>query len=174
MNEVIDCILTRRSVKKYDGTMPAESDVKAIAEAGSYAASGMGRQSPVIIAVTNKALRDRLSAINARILGREGIDPFYNAPVVYAVLADENIPTHVYDGSLVLGNMMLAAHSLGLSSCWIHRAKETFESAEGKAILEECGLVGDYEGIGFLIVGYSAGEAKPAAPRKDGYIRYIK
>ena len=118
-----------------------------IVEAGTYAATGMGKQSPIIIAVKDKAARDRLSKLNAEIMGTD-IDPFYGAPVVLIVLADSSIPTHVYDGSLVMGNLMLAAHALGIGSCWIHRAKEEFERPEGKEILNELGIDGDYEGIG--------------------------
>ena len=114
-----------------------------IVEAGTYAATGMGAQSPIIAAVTNKNIRDRLSRMNAGIMGT-GTDPFYGAPVVLVVLADRNRSTYLYDGSLVIGNMMLAAHDLGLGSCWIHRAKEEFDSPEGKALLKEWGIEGDY------------------------------
>ena len=124
MNDVLENIITRRSIKKYKPDAVPDEIIERIVNAGTYAASGMNRQSPIIIAVTNKALRDRLSQMNAEIMGRKGMDPFYGAPVVLIVLADKNIPTHVYDGSLVMGNMMLAAHSQGLGSCWIHRAKE--------------------------------------------------
>ena len=91
-------------------------------------------------------LRDRLSAMNARIMSApEGTDPFYGAPVVLVVLADRSVPTHVYDGSLVMGNLMLAAHELGLGSCWIHRAREEFDTPEGRQILADLGVEGDYE-----------------------------
>lgn len=144
-----------------------------ITEAGTYAACGMGRQSPIIIAVTDRAVRDELSAINARIMGREGADPFYGAPAVLVVLADKSVPTHVYDGSLVMGNLMAAAHALGLGSCWIHRAKETFELPEGRALLEKLGIEGEYEGIGNCIVGY-ADEEREAKPRKQNYVYRVK
>ena len=117
MNDVLENIITRRSIKKYKPDAVPDEIIERIVNAGTYAASGMNRQSPIIIAVTNKALRDRLSQMNAEIMGRKGMDPFYGAPVVLIVLADKNIPTHVYDGSLVMGNMMLAAHSQGLGSC---------------------------------------------------------
>ena len=118
----------------------------------------------------NRALRDRLSAMNAAVMGREGIDPFYGAPAVIIVLADRTAPTYVYDGALAMGNMMLAAHSLGLASCWVHRAKEEFESAEGREILESLGIHGDYEGIGHLILGYVDGEYPAPAPRAEGRV----
>ena len=172
MNAAIQNMLTRRSRRKYRPDPVPEQLLEQIAEAGEYAASGMGRQSPVIIAVTDKAVRDELSAINARITGREG-DPFYGAPAVLVVLADRSVPTHVYDGSLVMGNLMNAAHALGLGSCWIHRAKETFETEEGKALLKKLGIEGDYEGIGNCIVGY-ADEQREPKPRKSDYVRYVK
>lgn len=158
MNEVIKNIKTRHSVRKFKSDPVEKSLIAEITDAGLYAASGMNRQSPIIIAVTNRELRDRLMKMNAAVMGRDGTDPFYGAPVILVVLAKKDAPTHVYDGSLVLGNMMLAAHSLGLSTCWIHRAKEEFESAEGKEILKELGIEGDYEGIGHLALGYSDGE----------------
>ena len=143
-----------------------------ICEAGTYAASGMGKQSPIIIAVTDKTVRDKLSGMNAAVMGAD-IDPFYGAPVVLIVLADKSCGTYLYDGSLVMGNLMLAAHSEGISSCWIHRAKEEFESEEGKAILRDLGITGDYEGIGHCILGYADGPEPEAAPRKNGYIYHI-
>lgn len=173
MNKVTEAILTRRSTRNYKEDMVPDDLIQQVAEAGTYAATGMGKQSPIILAVTNRELRDKLSKINAGIMGVNS-DPFYGAPVVLVVLADKSMPTHVYDGSLVMGNMMLAAHSLGLGSCWIHRAKETFASEEGKALLKELGIEGDYEGIGNCILGYSGEPAKEAAPRKDNYVYYIK
>ena len=140
--------------------------------AGTYAPSGMNRQSPIILAITNQEVRDNIASINAKIMGTD-IDPFYGAPVVLVVLADKNCPTHVYDGSLVMENMMLAAHSLGLGSCWIHRAKETFETEEGREILKNLGIEGEYEGIANCILGYPD-EVKEASPRKENYIYKIK
>lgn len=120
----------------------------------------------------NKEVRDKLAKINAAVLGAD-IDPFYGAPDVVVVLADKSMPTYVYDGSLVMGNMMNAAADLGVASCWVHRAKEEFESEEGKAILKKLGIEGDYEGIGNLILGYAAGPAGDPAPRKANYIYKI-
>ncbi len=168
-----DCILSRRSIKKYKPDAVSKEALDRILQAGTFAATGRNLQSPIILAVTNKKLRDQLSAMNARIMGREGTDPFYGAPVVLVVLADRNISTHVYDGSLVMGNLLLAAHAEGLGACWIHRAKEEFDSEEGKEILASLGITGDYEGIGHCIVGYP--EAEPSAPpeRKKNYIYHI-
>ena len=105
---------------------------------------------------------------------KEGFDPFYGAPELLIVLADKSRPTYIYDGSLVMGNLMNAAADLGVDSCWIHRAKEEFESEEGKEILKTLGINGDYEGIGHLVLGYAAAPAKPAAPRKDNYVYYVR
>ena len=174
MNEVLQAIRERRSCRSYKPDMIPAEVIAQICEAGTYAATGMNFQSPVIIAVTNKALRDRLAVQNAAIMGQDAdFDPFYGAPVVLIVLADKSRPTHVYDGSLVMGNLMLAAHTLGIGSCWIHRAKEEFESEEGKALLQELGIEGDYEGIGHCILGYPAADPRPAAPRKENYIYHL-
>ena len=172
MNETLKNLLERRSCRSYKPELIPEDVLNQILEAGTYAATGMGKQSPILIAVTDKKVRDQLSAMNAKVMGA-AIDPFYGAPVVVIVLADRSVPTHVYDGSVVMGNLMNAAHALGIGSCWIHRAKEEFESEEGKAILKSLGIEGDYEGIGHCILGYKAGEEKPAAPRKENYIYRI-
>jgi nitroreductase len=129
----------------------------------------MNRQETVIVAITDKATRDRLSVANAAVMGRNG-DPFYGAPAVLVVLAAADCANGVYDGSLVMGNLMLAAHALGVDSCWIHRAKETFLTEEGREILRELGIEGELEGIGNCILGYPEGEIPEARPRKDGYV----
>ena len=138
MNEIIKAMEERRSIRKFKPDMPTKEDLEQIIEAGLYAANGMGKQATITIAVTNKKLRDRLSAINAKIGGwKEGFDPFYGAPAILIVLADKNWANRVYDGSLVMGNMMLAAYSLNLGSIWIHRAKEEFELPEYQKLLKE-------------------------------------
>lgn len=170
--ELYEGLLTRRSVRSFKPDAVPQEQLEKIAEAGLYAASGMGRQATKIVVITDWVLRDRLSHDNAVVMGREEIDPFYGAPAVLLVLADKKVPTAVYDGSLVMGNLMLAAHALGLGSCWIHRAKEEFESEEGKAILRELGIEGDWEGIGHCVVGYPAEPPKaPAARRPERIIR---
>ena len=173
MSETLQVIRERRSCKSYKPDMIPEEVIQTIAEAGTWAPSGMGRQSAIIVAITNKELRDRLSRMNAQIMGAD-MDPFYGAPVVLVVLADKKVPTHVYDGTLVMENLLLAAADLGIGSCWIHRAKEEFESAEGKEILKALGIEGDYEGIGHCILGYPAAEPKEAEARKDSYIYYAR
>ena len=175
MNEVIEMMKTRRSIRKFKPDALPDEIIEQIAEAGTYAATGKNLQSPTIIAVTNKQLRDRISEMNHKIGGwQEGFDPFYGAPAMLIVLADKNVPTAVYDGSLVMGNLMLAAHSLGIGSIWIHRAKEEFESEEGKAILAELGITGDQVGIGHCALGYIDGEEPKAAPRKENWVYYAK
>lgn len=166
-------LLTRRSVRKYKPDMVPQEKLDKILEAGTYAATGMGRQSPIILAVTDKAMRDRLSKMNAAIMGEDS-DPFYGAPVVLVVLADKNVPTYIYDGSLVMGNLMNAAHAEGIASCWIHRAKEEFNSPEGKQFLQDLGITGDYEGIGHCILGYADGDEPAAKPRKENYVYSVK
>ena len=173
MNEAIESLVTRRSVRNYKADMVPREVLDQIIEAGTYAPTGMGRQSPLIVAVTNRELRDKLSGWNAKIMGTDS-DPFYGAPVVLIVLADKSAPTYLYDGSLVMGNLMNAAHALGVSSCWIHRAKEEFESPEGKALLKELGIEGDYEGIGHCVLGYAADGEPAAKPRKDHYVYYVE
>ena len=171
--DAITNLVTRRSIRKFKSDMVPKDVIEKIIEAGTYAATGMNRQSPIIIAVTNKELRDKLSAQNAKIMGAN-MDPFYNAPVVLIVLADKNIPTYLYDGSLVMGNLMQAAHAYGISSCWIHRAKEEFESAEGKELLKSLGIEGDYEGIGHCVLGYADCDQPAASPRKENYVYWIE
>lgn len=167
--EVFEAIKTRRSIRRYKSDMVPDELLDRIIEAGLYAASGMNRQSTIILKITDKALRDELSRMNAAVMGRDS-DPFYGAPAVLVVLASKDIPTYIYDGSLAMGNMMLEAHELGLGSCWIHRAKEEFSSAEGRALLEKLGVKGNYEGIGHLIVGYADGDYPAAPPRNPGRV----
>ena len=174
MNEVLKVLENRRSCRNFKPDMIKQEELKAIIKAGTYAATGMGKQSPIIIAVTNKELRDAISEENRKIGGwKEGFDPFYGAPVVLVVLANKDIPTYIYDGSLVMGNLMNAAESLGVGSIWIHRAKEEFDSEFGKNILKKLGVEGNFEGIGHCALGYAAAPSKEAAPRKENYAYYV-
>lgn len=172
-NNALEVLKSRRSIRSYQDKMPEKELIAQIVEAGTYAPTGMGKQSPIIVAVTNRDTRDQLAEMNAKIMGVD-TDPFYGAPVVLVVLADKQYPTYLYDGSLVMGNLMNAAQAVGLGSCWIHRAKEVFETPEGKALLKEWGIEGDYEGIGNCIIGYSAQETPQVKPRKPDYVRYIE
>lgn len=169
-NLVLETLMKRRSVKDYDGNIPSEEELDAILEAGLWAPNGMGKQVAVMVLVKDKAVRDTLSHLNASVMGQsEDFDPFYNAPVVVAVLADKNRNTWIEDGALVIGNMLNAASSIGISSCWIHRAREVFMTKEGEALKEKWGLSHDYEGVGFCILGYGK-NTKPASPRMAGRI----
>lgn len=177
MKAVLDAIKARRAIRKFRPDMVEKEKIDAVIEAGLYAASGKGTQSPIIIAVTDKDFRDRLSVVNRDIGGWDApFDPFYGAPVVLCVVVSEEFRTRVYDGSMCIGNMMLAASSLGLGSCWIHRARETLHTRIGQEMLQKAGLPaeeGHYEGIGFCILGYPEGEPPVAAPRREGRVRYI-
>lgn len=171
-NNALEVLKTRRAIRAYQDKMPEKELIAQVLEAGTYAPTGMGRQSPIIVAVTNRDVRNRLSRLNAQVMGSDS-DPFYGAPVVLVVLADKKCPTYLYDGALVMGNLLNAAHAVGLGSCWIHRAKEVFDSPEGKALLQEWGIEGDYEGIGNCIIGYSAQEAPQPKPRKADYVHHV-
>ena len=162
-------LLTRRSIRKYKPDMLPREIIEKIVEAGTYAPTGKNQQSPIIVAVTNKALRDRMSALNAAVLETES-DPFYGAPCVIVVLADPELyGGWVEDGALAMGNLMNAAHALGVGSCWINRAEELFERPEGKELLRKWGLPEKLKGVGNCILGYAA-EEPAAKPRLDGRI----
>lgn len=174
MNETLKVLETRRSCRNFDcKKMVSDEDIQAIVKAGTYAATGMGKQSPIILAITNKEIRDRLSEENAKVMGSDR-DPFYGAPVILVVLANKAVGTYLYDGSLVMGNLMNAAESLGINSIWIHRAKEVFESDFGKKMLADLGITGEYEGIGNCAIGYAAAPINAPAPRKENYVYYVK
>ena len=175
MMNALEQMLHRRSVRAFKAEMPPRALIDQVIEAGTYAANGKNHQAGLILAVTNRELRDRLSAMNAAFMGREdGFDPFYGAPVVLVVLADKSWPTHVYDGSLVMGNLLLAADAVGLGACWIHRAKEEFETEECMALLKELGIEGEYEGIGHCVLGYPEGDYPAAKPRKENFVYYVE
>ena len=170
MKETLRDLKERRSCRAYLPEQIREEALAAILEAGTYAPTGMGRQSPVIVAVQDPETRNALSRMNAAVMGRDG-DPFYGAPTVVVVLADPEIGTYLYDGVLVMGNLMNASQAVGVDSCYIFRAKEVFETAEGKALLRKWGIPERYVGIGNCILGYGAPSGKQeAAPRKENYI----
>lgn len=171
MNNTINDIMNRRSIRKYKPEQITREELDIILQAGICAPTGKNRQSPILIAVQNKEVRDLLSRMNAQVLGAD-VDPFYGAPTVVVVLAKADSPHAVQDGSLVLGNMMTAAKAIGLGSCWINRAQEVFDSAEGKQLLAHWGVEGDYIGVGNCILGYPD-EEPVMKPRKPDYIRYI-
>lgn len=168
--DAMENLLTRRSCRAYKDEPVSDDAIYNIVRAGLYAPSGMGRQSAIVVVVTDKAVRDQLSRMNAEIAGMKEGDPFYGAPVVLVVLADRTVPTHVEDGALMMGNLLNAAHAEGLGSCWIHRAREEFESPEGKALLEKLGVKGDYVGIGHAILGVPAGAPGEAPAHREGRV----
>lgn len=172
MNETIKTLIERRSCKKFKTEQIKKEELDLILQAGMNAPTGKGMQSPIILVLQDKEKIEKLREINKKILGRD-VDPFYNAPTVLVVMADKNMFTYVEDGSLVLGNMMNAAFSLGVGSCWIHRAKEEFETPEGKTLLKEWNISENYVGVGHCILGYSDMEYPEPKPRKKDYVRYI-
>ena len=169
--EVFDAIMSRRSVRRYKPELPSREALEKIAEAGLYAASGKGLQTVKIVIITNRELIEKLRVWNREIGGwPESVDPFYGAPAQLLVISDKSSPNHVYDGALAMGNMMLAAHALGLGSCWINRARQEFETDEGRAILASLGIEGDFEGIAHCIVGYPDGPVPKTVPRRSGRV----
>lgn len=174
MSDVLNKIKTRRSIRKFKSDMIPKEILEQIMEAGIYAASGMNTQNTIVVAVTNKEIRDKMSKANAAVMGATDRDPFYGAPVVLVVLANKGRGTIVYDGSLVMGNLMLAAHELGIGSCWIHRAKEVFEQPEWKEWLASLGIEGEYEGIGNCVLGYVDGDYPDILARKDGRMFFVE
>ena len=176
MNEVVKSLMERRSVRQYTDRQVEPEVLDQILQAGTYAATGMGKQSPRIVAVQDPETVRLLSKMNAAVMGADK-DPFYGAPTVVIVLADKTVGTYLYDGSLVMGNMLNAAESVGLSACWIHRAKEMFETAEGQALLKKWGVPNaeNLRGVGNCILGYAAeGGKKAPAPRKENYVVLVK
>lgn len=173
MNETIKNLIERRSCRSFKDMKIKDEELELILKAGEYAPNGMGEQSPIMVAIQNEDVIQKLSKLNSKIMGND-MDPFYGAKTVVVVLADKNIGTYIEDGSLVLGNLMNAAHSLGIGSCWIHRAKEEFETSEGREILKDWGIPDNYVGIGHCILGYPNGDLGDPKPRKSDYIRIIK
>ena len=172
MKDAMEVLLTRRSIRNFNDKSIPKDVLNKILEAGTYAPTAMGMQKPIIIAITDKKVRDEVSRENAKIMGREGTDPFYGAPVILLV-AVENYPNAVYDGSCVMDNLLNAAWAMGIGSCWIHRAKEELESDFGKELLKSLGIVGDYIGVGHAALGYFDGEPPLPKPRKENYIYRI-
>lgn len=168
----MDCLMNRRSIRKYKAEQISKEELNAVLQAGICAPTGKNLQSPIIIVVQNKDDIAYMSKLNAQI-GGFNIDPFYGAPTVLVVLADANNYNAVPDGSLVMGNLMNAAYANGLGSCWINRARELFDMPEGKELLKKWGVEGEYIGIGNCILGYADEEAPAMKPRKEDYIRYV-
>ncbi len=172
-NVMLESIIRRRSVKKYTEEAVSETDLEQILRAGQYAPSGRNLMATKFVVVKNSEVRNQLSKMNASIMGVEA-DPFYGAPIVIWVLADRNVHTYVEDGSLAIGNLLLAAHALGLGACWIHRAKEMSELPEGRTLLRQWGVPDDYIGVGCCILGHAAGEMPEQKPRKKDQIVLVE
>ena len=170
MNPILNALEERRSVRAFRPEQISEEQLSAILRAATYAPTGMNRQSPIMVVVQDAKTRETLRRMNAAIMGRPDNDPFYGAPTIVIVLADKNVMTCVEDGSLVMGNLMNAAHAVGVDNCWIHRAREEFDSDEGRALLRAWGIEGDYIGIGHCILGYRDCDYPEKRPRKDNYI----
>ncbi len=174
MNETMKTLLNRRSIRKYKPEQITAEELNTVLEAGKYAPSGANQQSALFIVVQKKSVLEKISKMNAAVMGKTDIDPYYGAPTVILVLADKSKVAPVEDASLALGNMYNAAYSLGLGSCWVHRTGQMFDSEEGKALLKEWGVEGDYIGVGSCILGYPDCEQPQAAPRKDNFVVMVK
>ena len=176
MNNTINDLLTRRSIRKYTDEPVSEDELNAVLEAGLYAASGSGKQNSILVVVQDPETLQQLERLNASVVGRdpETVHNFYGAKTVIIVLDKKESSNRQYDGALVMGNLMNAAHALGLGTCWINRARETFDTEEGKALLKKWGIEGEYEGVGNCIIGHIAGEYPEAAPRKENRIYRIR
>lgn len=172
-NEVLKAIRESRSIRRFKPEQVTDEELKTILEAGTWAPTGHGSQDPWIVAVQNEALRKRLTQLNAQIMGVSS-DPYYGAPTLVLVFASKDNENNYRDGSLVLGNMMLAAHSIGLASCWINREDKMFETAEGKQIMKELNLPDGLMGVGALSLGYAASQPHTVKPRKEEYYRIVK
>ena len=171
--DILNVLKGRRSVKKYKDILPDDESINKIIEAGLYAACGRGTQGVKFLVVKNKELVKELSCLNAQVMGIDK-DPFYNAPMVIVVFANSKNLTYIEDGSLALGNMMNEAFSLGIDSCWIHRAKEMFESERGRAIARSYGIEDEYVGIGNCILGYGEGEFPKTKDRLEGRVKVVE
>ena len=172
--QTLEAILTRKSCRKFQDRPVEDALVEQVVQAGLYAATGGGKQPWKIVVVKNPEVMAKLEAMNAAVLDNEGAKPFYGAPMVIVVLTERERTTAIEDGSLVLGNMMLEAHELGLGSCWIHRAYEEFETTEGKELLAEWGIEGDYRGVGHLIMGSPSGQLHPDVPRRENTVVWVR
>ena len=174
MNQTLRDLISRRSCRKYTKEQVDPVVLDAILKAGTYAPTARGQQSPLMVVVQDQDTIAQLTRMNAEFFGAPGTDPFYGAPTIVIVLADRTNANAIKDGSLVMGNLMNAAHSLGIAYCWINRAQEEFDGDEGKALLEKWGITGDYIGVGHCTLGYADGPTKEAAPRKADYIHWVK
>lgn len=169
-NPIIKGLLDRRSIRFYKPDKIEEELLDTVLEVGTFAASARNLQSAIIVVINDEPTKDRIRKMNAQVMGTPKRDRFFEAPTLIVVFADSNVPTFVEDGSLVLGNMMNAAHALGLGSCWVHHAREEFETEEGVALRREWGIPDNYSGIAHLTLGYPDCEHPEPKPRKEKYV----
>ena len=174
MASTLEDLKNRRSCRSFQPGQITEEELAQVVEAGTYAPTARGGQSPIIVVVQDKDTIETLRSMNAAIMGTPDADPFYGAPTVLIVLADKGCVNRVYDGSCVMDNLLNAAQAVGLGACWIHRAREEFDSPQGKALLEAWGVKGEYEGIGHCVLGYRADTVPAPAPREGNYVYYVR
>ena len=172
-NQLLELIKTRRSCRHYKAEQVSDELLNAVLEAGEYAPTGHGLQDPIIVAVQNDDIKAQLARLNAQIMGVDS-NPYYDAPTYLLVFSTKDNPNAFQDGSCVLENMMLAAHAVGLATCWINREYQMFQTEEGKKLMEEMGISTDRIGIGALSLGYPSREPREAKPRKEDWIKVIK
>lgn len=165
-----DLLCQRRSVRCFAPDAVGEPLLQEVLRIATYAPTGHGKQSPTMVAITNPIILQQLSRLNAQVMGKPDTDPFYGAPAVVAVLGNPEYPTWHEDGCMVMAQLMMAAHAMGLGSCWIHRAREVFALPQGQELLRQWGLPTSLIGIGHCALGFAAGQPRPAAPRKKDYI----
>ena len=170
MNEVTKTLCERRSIRKFKKDQVPMATLEEILKCGTYAPSGKNKQSAVIVVIRDRDTIEEIAKVNGSFVNKPGLNPFYEAPTLLIVFADKNVPTYIQDGSAVIMNMLNAAFSLGIDSCWIHRAKETFATDFGKSLMQKWGIPENYEGIGNVVLGYRDCPLPPAAPRKENYI----
>ena len=171
-NEMLDLIRTRRSCRCYAATPVADELLQAVLEAGTFAPTAMGRQAPYMVAVRDEALRRQLTRMNAAVMGTDG-DPYYGAPVIVLVFVGADERNGIQDATCVLQTLMLAAHAVGLATCWINREREMFDTPEGQALMQTLGLPAGLVGVGALSLGYRGGEPSQQKPRKADYFRIV-
>ena len=176
MNETINNLKTRRSIRKFKDKQISDEDLQAILEAGTYAPTALGMQSPKIIVIQNPETIKEFSDWNRSYYPTDvpdDLDPFYGAKTILIVLANGKMPTFVEDGASVITTLVNAAHAVGVGSCWIHRAREEFSREKGKALLKEWGIPEKYEGVGHVALGYPDMDLPKPRPRKEDFIHYV-
>jgi nitroreductase len=173
-NEILKAIRERRSIRRFREEQIKDEELQTVLEAGTWAPTGHGTQDPLIFAVQNPEISAKLRRLNAKAWKREDLDPYYGAPTIVLVFSKKSNSNCIKDGSLVIGNMLLAAHSLGLAACWINRCQEMFEQDGGAALRKQIGVPEDYYGVGCMALGYIGHAAPAPKPRKEDYYTILK